>query len=383
MKITVAPDSLKESLGAPEAARAIARGLRRADPGVDLALVPMADGGEGTTEAMVEATGGTRRRARVRDPLGRPVEAAWGLCGDGRTAVVEMAAASGLELLSPEERDPMLTSTWGTGELIREALDAGAARIIVGIGGSATVDGGTGMAAALGVRFLDADGASIPDPRGGRLADIARIDASGLDARLEEVEVVVASDVTNPLLGPDGAARVYGPQKGATPAQVEELERGLSGLSDAIRLSLGRDVADLAGAGAAGGLGAGLVAFLGATLQSGAETVAEAVGLRDRMAGSDLVITAEGRLDGQSAFGKATACVASIARELGIPAVALAGSLGPGCDRLHAHGVDAFLAIPDGPMSLDEATGRAGPLLERAAESVLRLWLVARGEGHD
>jgi glycerate kinase len=382
MKITVAPDSLKESLSAPDAAGAIARGLRRACAGLQLALVPMADGGEGTTEAITEATGGTYHRAVVHDPLGRPVEALWGECGDGRTAVVEMARASGLELLQPGERNPMLTSTRGTGELIGHALDAGADRIIVGIGGSATVDGGTGMASALGVRFLDADGAPITDCRGGTLERIRRIDLGGRHARLEEAALIVASDVTNPLLGPEGAAHVYGPQKGATPEQVEQLERGLARLAGLIRRTLGLEVAALPGAGAAGGLGAGLVAFLGARLQSGAQTVAEAVRLREKMAGSDLVITAEGRLDGQSAFGKATGCVAAIAQEMGVPVVALAGALGPDFERLYEEGMVALLAIQDRPMPLEEALSRADGLLERAAEAVLRLWIAA-GEAGD
>jgi glycerate kinase len=377
MKVTVAPNSLKESLGAPAAARAIGRGLLRADPSATLVLVPVADGGEGTMAAMVEATGGCYRRARVSDPLGRPLDARWGLCGDGRTAVVEMAQASGLELLKPVERNPVLTSTHGTGDLIRAALDAGVERLVVGIGGSATVDGGTGMASALGVRFLDAAGRVIGDCRGGRLADIRTIDVTGLDARTKRVDIVVASDVTNPLTGPDGAARVYGPQKGATPQHVEELERGLSDLAQVILRDLGVDVAGMPGAGAAGGLGAGLVAFLGARLCAGAATVMDAVGLREKMAGSDLVITAEGRIDGQSPFGKATAAVATLAAEMGIPAVALVGSIGPGFEKVYACGMSAVFCIMDCPMDLQAALGRAEALLERSAESVMRLWLVA------
>jgi glycerate kinase len=341
--------------------------------------VPVADGGEGTTEAIVDATDGSLRAAVVADPLGRPVQACWGLCGDGVTAVVEMARASGLELLAPDERDPTRTSTWGTGELIRCALDGGAESLIVGIGGSATVDGGSGMAAALGVRFLDADGDVIERPCGGRLADVAAIDATGADERLRNVEVVVASDVTNPLLGEEGAARVYGPQKGAGPEQVVQLEAGLANLADVIRSDLGREVAELPGAGAAGGLGAGLVAFLDAELRSGAETVMEAVGLRGRMAGSDLVITAEGRVDGHSAFGKATGCVAKAAHEAGIPAVVLAGSLGPGFERLYEQGVCAVLPIVDGPVALPAALERAEGCLERAAESLVRVWNAAKG----
>jgi len=379
MKVIVATDSLKESLSAARAAEAVARGLHRAMPAVDAVCIPIADGGEGTTEALVEATGGEYRHAQVTGPIGRPVRATWGICGDGRTAVIEMAQASGLELLKPDERNPMLTSTRGTGELIRCALDAGVERIIVGIGGSATVDGGMGMASALGVRFMDSAGRPLEDCRGGRLADIADVDVSGLDPRVASVRVVVASDVVNPLSGPHGAARVYGPQKGATPEQVEELERGLANLADVIRRRLGKAVADLPGAGAAGGLGAGLVAFLGAELRSGVGTVIEAVRLREKMAGADLAITAEGRLDGQSAFGKATAGVIATARRLGVPVVALAGSLGTGYEELYGQGLCAAMPIVDGPMDMSEAMGRAAELLERAAESLMRLWLAARG----
>ena len=377
MKVTVAPDSLKESLTSPRTAQAIARGVRRAVPSAELVLVPMADGGEGTVEAIVSATGGRLRRATVADPLGRPVRARWGICGDGATAVIEMAEASGLELLKLHERNPLLTSTRGTGELIRKALDGGARRILVGLGGSATVDGGTGMAAALGVRFLDGCGRAIADCRGGRLLDVRDIDVSARDARLEGVEIIAACDVTNPLTGPAGAARTYAPQKGAAPQQVEELERGLASLARVIRSRLGVQVGALPGAGAAGGLGAGLVAFLGARIASGVETVMEAVHLRERMAGSDLLITAEGRLDGQSAFGKSIAGVARAAQEQDIPVVALAGSLGPGYESIYDCGVCAVFPIVNRPMDLRAAMGEAERLLEGAAESVVRLWRAA------
>ena len=375
MKVTIAPDSLKESLSSALAAEAIADGVRRAAPDADVVLVPMADGGEGTAEAMASATGGALHHCTVRGPLGPTVDAAWGLCGDGRTAVVEMARASGLELIRPEERDPMRASTHGTGELIRAALDAGARRVIVGIGGSATVDGGTGMAQALGVRFLDSVGGAVEGCCGARLAEIADVDLGGLDPRIGDTEITIASDVTNPLVGADGAARVYGPQKGADAAQVEELERGLARLAGVIEARLGVRVADMPGAGAAGGLGAGLVAFLGARMASGVHTVMEAVRLADRMRGSDLVITAEGRLDGQSAFGKTIAGVAEVAAAQGIPVVALAGSVGPGAERIHDCGVSAVFCIADGPLTLQDAMDRAAQLLGRTAEAVTRLWL--------
>jgi glycerate kinase len=328
---------------------------------------------------MVDATAGSLQWAEVCDPLGRPIRAAWGLLGDGATAVVEMAKASGLELLSADERDPMLTSTKGTGQLIRAALDRGVEHIIVGVGGSATVDGGTGMAAELGVRFLDGGGRPIPDPRGGRLLDVRDVEVEGLDPRLDGVRVTVACDVTNPLVGPDGAARTYGPQKGATPEQAEQLERGLGGLAELIRRRLDVEVADLPGAGAAGGLPAGLVAFLGARIDSGVQTVMRAVGLEEKMAGSDLVLTAEGRVDWQSAFGKTIAGVASVASQQGIPTVALAGSLGPDYERVYECGVRAVVPIVGGPTTLEAAIAGADALLERTAELVLRMWIAAGG----
>ena len=331
---------------------------------------------------MVRATGGELRTADVTDPLGRPVAAAWGLCGDGRTAVVEMARASGLELLAPQERAPLRTTTYGTGLLIREALDAGVERIVVGIGGSATVDGGTGMAAALGVRFLDAAGRPVREGSGGRLADIRDVDVAGLDPRIAQTEILVASDVTNPLTGPDGAARTYAPQKGATLEQVEQLEAGLRSLAEVIRKRLGVDVEALPGAGAAGGLGAGLAAFLGASIRSGVRTVMEAVRLEERMAGSELAFTGEGRLDGQTAFGKTVAGVACVAARLGVPLVALAGSLAEGFEALYPHGVTAAFSIMDRPMDLDAARAGTAALLAQAAESVCRLWLSARGARH-
>ncbi len=378
MKVIVAPDSLKECLASPQAARAVARGVRRADPCAEVLCAPMADGGEGTLEALVEATGGELRCAEAADPLGRTVRAKWGICGDGRTAVVEMAEASGLDLLGPDEREPMRASTRGTGQLIAAALDAGARSLIVGIGGSATVDAGTGMAAALGARFLDADGREVRGCGGGRLAEVAAIDLDGLDPRIAGVEFVVACDVTNPLIGPDGAARTYAPQKGATPEQVEQLERGMRSLAEVIRRGLGVDVESLPGAGAAGGLGAGLVAFLGAEIRSGVETVMEAVGLREKMRGAELVLTAEGRADGQSAFGKVIAGVAGAARGQGVPVIALAGSLGQGWRDLYGCGVAAVVPILDRPMPEGEAIERAGELLEDAAERVVRIWQAAR-----
>lgn len=378
MKITIAPDSLKESLTCVEAARAIARGVRAAAPSARTVLVPMADGGEGTVEAFLQATAGRRVTVQAADPLGRPVASSFALSADGARAFIEMAAASGLALLDPGERNPMLTSTAGTGQLIRATLDRGAKEIFVGIGGSATVDGGCAMAAELGARFLDGDGKPVARCCGARLKDIRRVDLTGLDPRLSGTSITVVCDVRNPLTGPQGAARVYGPQKGADPQMVDELEQGLASLAQVIAEQLGKEVASLPGAGAAGGLGAGLVAFLAAKLTPGVEAVIDAVGLEEKMRGSDLVITAEGRLDGQSAFGKTPAGVASLAKRLGIPAVALAGSIGSGYEKIYDTGICAVFCILDRPMPIEDAIAEADALLERAAESVTRLFIIGK-----
>ncbi len=382
MRILVAPQQFKGSLSAGEAAEAIADGLRRALPGVELDLLPLADGGPGTVEALVEASGGRFREFSVHDPLGRPVRARWGALGaqgeqNTATAVIEMAAASGLALLRPQERDPRKTSTFGTGELLRAALDAGQRRIIVGVGGSATNDGGAGLAQALGARLLDAEGSDLP-PGGASLARLARIEAAGLDPRLGRAEVIVAADVTNPLCGPQGASLVYGPQKGASEEVAPELDAALARYAEIVRRDLGVDVADVPGAGAAGGLAAGLIAFCGAQVRPGFEVVAEAVGLADRVAGADVVATGEGRLDRQTAFGKTAAGVARAAREAGKPVVALVGSVEEGYEEEAAGLFDAVFALTDGGLSLDDAIARAADLLSAAAEAAGR-WARARG----
>jgi glycerate kinase len=377
VKIVVAPDSFKECLSALQVAEAIARGLRRADPGAELLLVPMADGGEGTVDAVVEATGGRRLRRTVTGPLGDPVEATFGVTGDGETAVIEMAQASGLPLVAPGRRNPLGTTTYGTGELIGEALAEGVRTVIIGIGGSATVDGGAGMAQALGVRLTDRSGREL-GWGGGDLGRLAHVDGGGLEEGVLGVRFRVACDVTNPLLGERGAARVYGPQKGATPEMVVRLERNLTRFARIVARDLGVEVAEVPGGGAAGGLGAGLKAFLGAELVPGAEVVAEAVGLAEKMAGADLVITGEGKLDGQSAFGKTPVGVAGLAKRRGIPVVALAGALGAGVERVLACGIDAYFAIADGPLRYEDSLARAGELLASTAEQCLRLWLAGR-----
>src|SRR5438477_8650749 len=327
MRIVIAPNAFKGSLSALEAATAIGEGIRNAVPDAELVLVPIADGGDGTVDALVAATQGERRTLRVRGPLGDPVDAEYGLIDGGSTAVIEMAKAAGLALVPKDKRDPRITTTYGVGELLQHAYDAGARHFIVGIGGSATNDGRAGMAQALGYHLLDEQGHQLP-PGGLALNKLARIHVGGVHADWKAAVVDVACDVSNPLTGPSGASAVYGPQKGATPEMVAELDAGLQRLAEVIQRDLGVDVDSLPGAGAAGGLGAGLVAFAGARLRPGAEMVMEALKLDETLKGVDLVITGEGRLDSQTArFGKGPAAVARHARKAGIPVVGLAGGI--------------------------------------------------------
>jgi len=399
MKIVIAPDSFKETLSATAAAEAIAQGVIEVLPDARIDLCPVADGGEGTVEAMVAATAGEIRYADVFDPLGAPIRAKFGLLGEGggaglpgqvgfsaalsmaegaepsdgdaagKTAVIEMAAASGLALVAPDKRDPTRTTSFGTGQFIIAALDAGVRKMVVGIGGSATVDGGCGAAQALGVCFIDAEGhGCVCGLAGGGLADVAAIDMTGRDPRIDEAEIIVACDVTNPLLGPAGAARTYAPQKGATPEVVEQLDANLAKLAGLIRDQLGIDVAEVPGAGAAGGLGAGLVAFAGATLANGFELVAETVGLARRLAGADLCVTGEGSFDAQTGSGKAAAGVAKIARLAGVPTICIPGRAAP--DAPH----ELFAAVRPlvgGEVSPDQAMANPAVYLkQRAAEAV-------------
>ena len=369
--IVLAPDSFKESLSSIAAAEAMAQGVKAACPQARIDCVPMADGGEGTVQALVWATNGTYCKELVHDPLGRPVEATFGLLGSGHCAVIEMAAASGLALVPADKRNPLLTSTRGTGELILAAIKAGVTRIILGIGGSATVDGGTGMAQALGVHFLDANGNELP-PGGGSLTELSTIDATGLDLRIRNVRIDVACDVNNPLTGPRGAAHIFGPQKGATPAMVEQLEQGLTCLGRIIAQQLGKDVTKTPGSGAAGGLGAALMAFLNGRLTSGIDLVIDAVRLADRLTGTDLCLTGEGKLDSQSASGKAVMGVGRLAKSMNIPVIVLAGTIGSGAEQVLAQGITQYHAITPESMSLPEAMKQAPRLLAQTAERVVR-----------
>ena len=375
MRIVIAPNAFKGSLSALEAAEAIADGVRAAAADAELVLIPIADGGDGTVDALVAATHGARNTLRVHGPLSDPVDADYGLIEQGTTAVIEMAKAAGLALVPAHQRDPRITTTYGVGELLQHAYDGGARRFVVGIGGSATNDGGAGMAQALGYRLLDASGHELP-PGGLSLQRLARIHVGGVHANWKEAAVDVACDVTNPLTGPSGASAVYGPQKGATPEMVAELDAALRHFAEVIRRDLGVDVEQLPGAGAAGGLGAGLNAFTGARLRPGAEMVMETLHLDQRLAGAELVITGEGRLDSQTArFGKGPAAVARHARNAGIPVVAIAGSVADETElRRLFDGLEASVVEPG---SLDEAIRQARPLLVRAATRLM--WLVLTG----
>ena len=374
MRIVVAPQAFKESLSAREAAEAIARGVRRALPSAEVVLLPVADGGDDTLETLVDTTGGEYREAQVTGPVGEQVRARWGVLGDGVTAVVEAAEACGMVRMPPHHpRDPSRTTTRGVGELVRHALDQGHRRIIVGVGGSATNDGGAGMAQALGIRLLVRLGRDV-GPGGAALLELERLDASGRDPRIAETTVTVAVDVSNPLCGPEGAAATYGPQKGATPEVVVLLDGAMARMADVVQRDLGLDVRDLPGAGAAGGMGAGLVAFLGAELRPGADLVCEAVDLEHYVKGADLVIVGEGRLDWQTAFNKAPFAVARRAGQHGVPVLALVGSLGPGHEQLAEHGLDRVRAISPLDMPREEALASAALLLEEAAAEELRAW---------
>jgi len=379
MHVVVAPNAFKGSLTAVEAAEAMKRGILHANPNCRVSCVPVADGGDGLVEVMLQGMGGQRIETMVTGPRFEKVSAPFCLVPDKRLAVVEMARASGLALLPEPERNPMETTTYGTGELILAAMEHGAVQIVVGIGGSATCDGGIGMAAALGYRFLDESGAALK-PVGGRLTALAAIDKSGVDPRVAGVHVAAACDVTNPLTGPEGAARVFGPQKGASADQVARLDAGLANLARVIRQDMGIDMETLAGSGAAGGLGGGLHAFLGAELKSGIDLVLDVVGLEKVLAGADLVLTAEGQIDDQTRFDKAPAGVARMARAAGVPCIAICGAVGQPIHILHDIGIDAVFSICSGPLSLEKAMQQAPDLLARSAEQVVRAFVAGRKE---
>ncbi|MFB9216091.1 glycerate kinase [Vibrio sinaloensis] len=369
MKIVIAPDSYKESLTAMEVATAIERGFKQVLPNAEYLKLPMADGGEGTVQSLVDATGGRVVAAQVIGPLGQSVEGFYGLLGNGDTAVIEMAAASGLHLVEPSQRNPLLTTTFGTGELIKAALDAGVKHIIVGIGGSATNDGGMGMAQALGAKFLDSSGNELAFG-GGALAELATIDLSGLDKRLNEVQLEVACDVDNPLCGPKGASQVFGPQKGATAFMVSQLDKNLAHYAKVIQQTNGNDVIDQAGAGAAGGLGAAFLGLFDAALRPGINIVMDAVNLAEVVKDADLVITGEGRIDSQTIHGKTPVGVARAAKQYDVPVIGIAGSLAKDCAVVHDHGLDAVYSVVLGATDLPTALKEAGFNVEMTSRNI-------------
>lgn len=372
MRIVVAPDSYKGSITALEVANAIEKGVLRVFSNAQIQKVPIADGGEGTVAALVMATEGTTVRQSVSGPLGEMVCAEWGILGDGETAVIEMAAASGVTLLSKEQLNPLITSTFGTGQLIKAALDKGLRRIIVGIGGSATNDGGTGMAKALGVRFFDKAGVELADG-GLALRDLDRIDCRLLDTRLKDTEILIACDVDNPLCGPQGASVVYGPQKGASQQMVELLDGALENYARVATAFTGRNIAKLPGSGAAGGLGAGFLFFTDAILRPGVEIVLENTRFSEKVRSADFIITGEGSTDFQTAFGKAPVGVAKEAQKYGVPVVCLSGNLGKDYENVLDQGIHGLMSIAPGPISTQDSMLRADKLVEEAAARLCRL----------
>jgi len=370
MKIVVAPDSFKGSLTAVEVADAIEQGIREIFPEAEIVKIPMADGGDGTVQCLVTATGGKILKEKVTGPLGDEVLASYGILGDKKTAVIEMAEASGLTLVPENKRNPLITTTYGTGQLIKAALDQGCRKMIVGIGGSATNDGGAGMVQALGVKLLDKDEEELGFG-GGELKKVFRIDTKYLDNRLSETKVLVASDVSNPLCGPKGASWIYGPQKGATPEVIKELDESLAHFAEIVKRDLNKDVKDIPGAGAAGGLGASLMAFLDAELRPGIDIVIEIVKLERAIKGADLVITGEGKIDSQTIYGKAPIGVAKIAQKYNIPVIAVAAIIGDDADIVHQYGINTLIKISEPPMSLAEPKSKKIGLIKRSVKQFL------------
>ena len=372
MRILICPDSFKECLSARQVAEHVAAGIRRIVPAAEIKIIPLADGGEGTVSSLTDATGGRIIKVKVNDPLLHTIDSFFGMLGDGKTAIIEMAAASGIELLKPRERDPWITSTYGTGELIKYALDEGCRKIIVGVGGSATNDGGMGAAQALGIKFFDEKGSELAQG-GGSLGNLTDIDISGLDERIEKCKIYVACDVSNPLTGEKGASKVFGPQKGASAAVAEKLDQYMHHFSGQIKKYLGKEVEYVAGSGAAGGLGGGMVAFFNAEIRSGFELISEITDLDQWIGWADLVITGEGKMDEQTRFGKTPYGVAGIAGKQHKPVIAIAGALGRGHEMFYENGFHCIVPVTDKPMDLDNAIKNAGILIESSAERIFRL----------
>ena len=371
MKIIIVPDSFKGSLSAIEAANAVNRGVKKAFNEAETVLLPIGDGGEGTMETLVAATGGEIRKVLVTGPMNNQVEAAYGILGDGNTCVIEMASASGLHLVPEEKLSPLQATTFGTGELIRKALDDGFSSFIIGLGGSATNDGGAGMLQALGLRILDAKGNEIG--RGGEeLSKVEQLDLTALDNRISGSKFIIASDVQNPMVGPNGASCIFGPQKGANAEEVELLDQNMTKWADHILKSIGMELHNKPGAGAAGGIGGAFQAFFPAEMKSGVDVVLDYIKLDEELEGADLVITGEGKVDSQTIFGKTPLGVAQRAKSKNVPTIIIAGSAGHGTEELHHHGVVSIHSIINNPMTLKEAIENAEQLLETSAEQVVR-----------
>lgn len=371
-KYVVAPDSFKESMTAKEVCDAMEKGIKKADSAAEVIKVPMADGGEGTVDSLVDATNGQRVIVEVTGPLGNKISAYYGILGNGTTAVIEMAKASGLEIVEKKKRNPMITTTFGTGELIRDALDHNVKEIIIGLGGSSTNDGGSGMAQALGAKLLDQNNNQIYFG-GGNLDKLDKIDISDLDSRLQDVKIILASDVTNPLIGKDGASRVFGPQKGATPEMVEKLENNLQHYAKIIKRDLNKDVASVSGAGAAGGLGAGLMAFTTCKMRQGVDIAIEVTKLEEKVKSADYVFTGEGGTDFQTKFGKTPYGVAKLGKKYHKPVISLAGYLGEGIDSLYSEGFTAIFGIIPGACDLSTALKNGPSNVARTTENIVRL----------
>ncbi len=371
MKIVVAPDSFKGSLTAIEVSDAIEQGIREIFPEAEIVKIPMADGGDGTVQCLVNATGGEILREKVTDPLGDEVLASYGILGDKKTAVIEMAEASGLTLVPENKRNPLITTTYGTGQLIKAALDRGCRKMIIGIGGSATNDAGAGMVQALGAKLLDKDGEGIGFG-GGELKKVLRIDTKYFDNRLSKTKVLIASDVSNPLCGPKGASRIYGPQKGATPEMTKELDESLAYFAEIIKRDLHKDVKDIPGAGAAGGLGASLIAFLNAELRPGIDIMIEIAKLEQAIKDADLVVTGEGKIDSQTIYGKAPIGVARIAKKYNIPVIAVAAIISDDADIVHQYGINTLIKISEPPMSLTEPKSKKVWLIKKSIKQFLK-----------
>ncbi len=371
-KYVVAPDSFKESMTAKEVCDAMEKGIKKADSAAEVIKVPMADGGEGTVNSLVDATHGQRVIVEVTGPLGNKISAYYGILGNGTTAVIEMAKASGLEIVEKKKRNPMITTTFGTGELIRDALDHNVKEIIIGLGGSSTNDGGSGMAQALGAKLLDQNNHQIPFG-GGNLDKLDKIDISNLDSRLQDVKIILASDVTNPLIGKEGASRVFGLQKGATPEMVEKLENNLQHYAKIVKRDLNKDVASVSGAGAAGGLGAGLMAFTTCEMRQGVDLAIEVTKLEEKIRDTDYVFTGEGGTDFQTKFGKTPYGVAKLGKKYHKPVISLAGYLGEGIDSLYSEGFTAIFGIIPGACDLSTALRNGPSNVARTTENIVRL----------